>query len=70
MHVGAAMGFTVDDLQAARAETRAGVVSESIGATVEDVILGVRIDRVGILVVSWQNRNRAHELRTMLGDDE
>ena len=46
MHVGAAMCFTVDDLQAARAETRAGVVSESIGAAVEDVILSARLNCV------------------------
>ena len=38
------MCFTVDDLQAARAETRAGVVSEGIGAAVEDVILSAQFN--------------------------
>jgi hypothetical protein len=51
MHVGAAMCFTVDDLQAARADTRAGVVSQSIGAATEDMILSARINCVGILLV-------------------
>ena len=70
MHVGAAMCFTVDDLQAARAETRAGVVSEGIGAAVEDVVLSARFNCVGVFLVSRQNRNRAHELRAAVGDEE